>query len=98
MKILILAQHDNEILNFSTAHVVNAAKNICDDICILIAGYNCNAVAEQAATLDGVGSVILANAECYETQLPENISTLILLVKIFYQELQRCWMFRLYPM
>jgi electron transfer flavoprotein alpha subunit len=77
MKILILAQHDNEILNFSTAHVVNAAKNICDDICILIAGYNCNAVAEQAATLDGVGSVILANAECYETQLPENISTLV---------------------
>jgi electron transfer flavoprotein alpha subunit len=57
--------------------VVNAAKNICDDICILIAGYNCDAVTEQAAALDGVGSVILDNAECYETQLSENISTLV---------------------
>ncbi len=77
MKILILAQHDNETLHFSTAHVVDAAKNICDDICILIAGFNCKAVAEQAAALDGVSHVILAHAECYESQLPENISTLV---------------------
>lgn len=77
MKILILAQHDNETLHFSTAHSVAAAINICDDICILIAGSNCKAVAEQAAALDGVSRVILAHAECYETQLPENISTLV---------------------
>ncbi len=54
MSILILAEHDNAALNPATAKAVTAAKVIGGDIHVLVAGSGAQAVADQAAKLDGV--------------------------------------------
>jgi electron transfer flavoprotein alpha subunit len=43
----------------------------------LVAGANCSAVADQAAAVDGIGKVLLADNAVYEHQLAENVSLLI---------------------
>lgn len=77
MSILILADHHNGILSSSTAHVVTAAKEIGDNIDILVAGENVSAVAESAARLDYVNKVRVADHSIYAHQLAEPLSALI---------------------
>jgi electron transfer flavoprotein alpha subunit len=48
-----------------------------DEIHILVAGYNCEDVAQEAADIIGVGKILLANDAAYEHQLAENIADLV---------------------
>lgn len=77
MTVLIIAEHDNQILNAQTASVVTAATSLNDDVHILVAGENCEAVAGQAALLAGVSKVLLADNSSYKAQLPETLSLLV---------------------
>ena len=54
MAILIIAEHDNASLKSATANAVSAAQKIGGDISILVAGHQCQAVAQAAAKIDGV--------------------------------------------
>ena len=63
MSILIYAEHDNNHLKSETHKLVTAATQLGDDIHILVAGSDCAAVAEQAATIAGVKRVMLADKE-----------------------------------
>ena len=86
MSILILAEHDNENLSVSTVKIVTAAKQInTENIDILIAGYHCENVAEQAAKISGVRQVIIANNVHNEHQLAENITPLIVSLEENYE-------------
>ncbi len=77
MTVLILAEHDNTSLNPATAKAVTAAKAIGGDIRILVAGKGAQAVADQAAKLDGVAKVLLADAPHLENGLAEEVSALL---------------------
>jgi electron transfer flavoprotein alpha subunit len=77
MKILIIAEHDNQSLKSSTHHTLTAAKQLGDDIDVLVIGSNCQQVAEQACLLSQVKRVLVADDEVYAYQLAENCAALV---------------------
>jgi electron transfer flavoprotein alpha subunit len=77
MPTLLIAEHDNKTLRDATAKAVTAAKALGGDVHVLVAGLNCRPVAEQAAKLDGVSKVLLAEAASYEHALAEPLAALI---------------------
>ena len=50
MTTLIIAEHDNTVLKAATLNTIAAATRIGGDIHVLVAGGNCVAVAQVAAT------------------------------------------------
>ena len=77
MSILVIAEHDNSELKTATLNAVAAAMEIGGDIDILVAGSDCDAVADSASQVPGVGKVLLANKETYKNSLAENVGNLI---------------------
>jgi electron transfer flavoprotein alpha subunit len=78
MRTLILVEHDNEVIHSSIHALVNAALLLQYPVVVLVAGLNCQAVAMQAATIQGVDAVFIADHACYGSQLSENVSQLVL--------------------
>ena len=77
MSVLVYAEHDNAALKGVTLNVVAAAKAIGGDITVLVAGEGCAAVAEEAAKVEGVSKVLLADNAAYGHQLAENVADLV---------------------
>jgi electron transfer flavoprotein alpha subunit len=77
MSILVVAEHDNEIVKAPTLVAIAAAEKIGGDIEVLVAGSNCAAAGEAAAEIAGVSKVRVADNEVYAHQLAENIAALI---------------------
>jgi electron transfer flavoprotein alpha subunit len=77
MKILILAEHDNQQLKSATLHAIAAAKQLNGDIDIIVIGAACHAAANHAASLDSIKRVLIADNNVYQHQLAENTATLI---------------------
>ena len=77
MAILIIAEHDNSSLKAATLNSVTAAQQIGGDIHMLVAGSNCQAVAEQAAKIAGIEKVLLADNPAYSHSLAENVAPLV---------------------
>jgi len=78
MTALVIAEHDNRVLNDSTAKTVVAAMQSGAPVHVLVAGKNCAGVADAAARLSGVEKVLLADAELYDKMLAEEMEALIL--------------------
>jgi len=76
MPILVIAEHDNVSLKSATLNTVAAAARIGGDIHVLVAGSACAAVATAAATVQGVGKVLVADAAHYAEQTAENMAAL----------------------
>jgi len=77
MSTLGIAEHDNTNLKPATLNTVAAANAIGGAVHILVAGNACQSVADEAAAIDGVEKVILADDSAYENQLAESTSNLI---------------------
>ena len=77
MTALVISEHDNSELKGATLNTVSAAQKLDDEIHLLVAGSNCNSVAESAAKIDGVSKVLYVDSPEYENFLAENISLLI---------------------
>ena len=77
MSTLIIVEHDNDVMQPSTRQVLTAATQFDDSPVLLVVGHNCQAVAAEAATLSGAEAVWLADNECYEHQLAENVTQLV---------------------
>ena len=77
MSILVVVEHDNEELKGATLNTVTAAKEIGSEIDLLVAGFSCDSVADQACSIPGIGKVLVANSESYKNFLAENIGTLV---------------------
>lgn len=80
MTILLLADHDNSTLSEQTAKALSAASQIGGDIHVLVAGKGCEDVANEAAKLDGVSKILLAEADHLENHLAEQMADLIVSV------------------
>ena len=80
MPALVIAEHDNHLLNDATARTVTAAAAVASPVHVLVAGENCSAVADQAAKIAGVEKVLLADDARYAKLLAEAMEALILSV------------------
>jgi len=77
MTILLVAEHDNKNLKEGTLKAATAASEIGGGLDILVAGDKCGSVAEEAAKIDGVGKVLLADDPQFAHGLAENLANLI---------------------
>ncbi len=77
MTTLFLAKHNNAVLNEATRKALTAANAFGAPVHVLVAGAGCRGVAEQAAKLDGVEKVLLADAPIYEHRLAEPLAALV---------------------
>lgn len=87
MSILVYAEHDNNELKADTLKTVAAAQAIGGDIHVLVAGHNCSSVSEQAAKINGVSKVVVADNAVYEHQLAENVSLLVVELATEYEHI-----------
>ena len=55
---LLLADHNNETLNSATAKALTAALQMGGAVDILVAGKDCQAIAEEAAKLQGARKIL----------------------------------------
>jgi electron transfer flavoprotein alpha subunit len=78
MASLVLAEHDNAVLKDATQKTVTAAAAISAPVHVLVAGENCEAVAQAAAKIAGVEKVLHADAPGLARQLAEPMEGLIL--------------------
>jgi electron transfer flavoprotein alpha subunit len=76
MGALVIAEHNNAALNVATLNAVAAAAKL-GTVDILVAGHQCGAVATAAATVSGVGKVLVADAPHYANLLAENVAPLV---------------------
>jgi electron transfer flavoprotein alpha subunit len=77
MPVLVIAEHDNQSLRSATLHAVTAAAKMGGELSVLVAGHNCNSVAEAASKIAGVAKVLVADWEPHANALPENLANLV---------------------
>ena len=77
MPVLVIADHDNGAIGPATLNTVTAAAALGGDLHILVAGENCSAAAEQAAGIDGVAKVLVADDARYGHFLAEAVAALV---------------------
>lgn len=78
MMALVIAEHDNVSMNSSTLHAVTAALQCNAKVHVLVAGYDCDPVAQAAASISGIEKVLVADAVPFANGLAENVSQQIL--------------------
>ena len=71
-KTLIIAEHDGQNLNPSTAKCASCATAIGQEFDIIVMGASINEIASQAAAIDGTGSVLSIDAEHLANPLAAN--------------------------
>ncbi len=76
MKTLVWVEHDNQSLKDATLSAVTAAAKL-GEVHLLVAGKGVDGVASQAAAIEGVGKVHVADDAAYEHFLAENVAPLI---------------------
>ena len=77
MRILVIAEHDHHSLKTATRHTLSAARQLGDDIEVLVAGSQCASAAQAAAQLAGARQVSVADSPLYAEQDVENLAALL---------------------
>jgi electron transfer flavoprotein alpha subunit len=77
MAVLVVAEHDNTSVKDATNKVVTAAKAMGGEVDVLVAGANAGTVAQAAAKIDGVRTVLHADGATLSKQLAEAMDALI---------------------
>lgn len=85
MTILLLAEHDHSALSEQTAKALSAAARMGGDVHVLVAGENARGVADEAAKLEGVSKVLLAEGGAYAHHLAEPLADLIVKLASSYE-------------
>lgn len=80
MKVLIIAEHNNDAILHSTLHAVTAAQAL-GEVTLLVAGFQQAKAVESAQKIAGVSHVIAVDAEHYCHQLPEELAPLVASLK-----------------
>ena len=77
MSVLVIADHESGVLKPGTAAVITAAAAIDSDVHVLVAGTDVAAAAAQAAAVQGVAKVRVADAAHYGAMLAEPMAELL---------------------
>ena len=83
MSVLVIAEHDNTQLKPATLNTIAAANAIGGEIHLIVLGHSCQTAAEEAAAIEGIDKVLLADDAAYENQLAESTANLIKSVSKF---------------
>ena len=73
MKILIIAEHDNQKLKEVNFHTLTAALELGTEIDLLIVGFQCQTVVEQAKKIPGIQQILLADDVAFTDGIAENV-------------------------
>lgn len=84
MSILLIAEFDQNTLKPATRSAITAASQIGGDIDVLVIGQNVNAIAQQAAGIQGVARVLVADDAAYAKPLAENFAPLVSSIAVNY--------------
>ncbi len=87
MAVLVLADHDNAAVRDTTHKTVAAALRISPDVDVLVVGQGAQAAAEQAARIDGVRRVHLAEGAALDKQMAEAVTDVVLPLMADYEAL-----------
>ncbi len=77
MPTLVIAEHDNASIKSATRNTITAAAELGAEITLLVVGTDCQAAANEAASIAGVAKVLVADSAVYAHQLPEAVAPLI---------------------
>ena len=77
MSVLVIAEHDQQAIKPSTLNTISAANLLSDDVKLLVAGSDCQAIATSATKISGVTTVLYADADHYAHQLAEELAPLV---------------------
>ena len=77
MAVLVLVEHDNQVLRAATLNTVAAASQIGGELHLLVAGSGVGSVAQAAAQIAGVGKVLVADAPQLGQFLPEQVAAVV---------------------
>jgi len=81
MTVLVIAEHDRAELKAVTLHTVTAALQCASgDVHVLVVGAGASEAAKDAARIEGVARVIVAEGACLAENLAENTAAQILSV------------------
>ena len=78
MTILVIAEHDNENLKGATLNTVAAAKEIGNEITLLVAGSDVASVISEAQQLNGITKILSCDDGLYKNSLAEELSNLVI--------------------
>ena len=78
MRILVLAEHNNEELKPSTFSTINAANQIDSNVDVLVIGFECESVTKKLSNITNIKKVLLVDDIKYKNPIAENISPIIL--------------------
>lgn len=77
MSILLIAEFDQQTLKAATRSAITAATQLGGNIDVLVIGQNVNAIAQQAASVQGVARVLVVDDAAYAKPLAENFAPLV---------------------
>ncbi|WJG24136.1 electron transfer flavoprotein subunit alpha/FixB family protein [Vibrio furnissii] len=77
LSILVIAEHNNQVLAVDTLRTLQAANAIGGKVSVLVMGAPCASVAEETKACAGVSHVLLAESPAYEHRLAENGAALV---------------------
>ncbi len=80
MAVLVVADHDNTHLRDTTTKTITAARQLSPEVDVLVLGAGCRAAAQEAATVEGVRAVLLAEREDLDKVIAETVADLIVSV------------------
>ena len=77
MTTLLIAEHDNKILNESNKKAMDAAIKIGEEVHVLVAGKDCLGIAGDVSKIEGVSKVLLCDNPIYEKHMAESYADLV---------------------
>jgi electron transfer flavoprotein alpha subunit len=83
INVLVIADHDNHTISVDTLKTIKAAHSLIsaehpNSMDVLVVGFDCESVVGSVMGIEGVSTVIVADAACYEQRLSDNVTTLVL--------------------
>lgn len=80
MVALVIAEHNDSALRPTMLNVISAAAACSGEVHVLVAGEGCAAAAQDAATVEGVSKVLLADGAQFAGGLAESIAAQVLAI------------------
>ena len=77
MTTLLIAEHDNKILNEANKKAMDAATKIGEEVHVLVAGKDCSEIADEVSKIAGVSKVLLCDNPLYEKHMAESYADLV---------------------
>ena len=77
MTTLLIAEHDNKILNEANKKAMDAATKIGEEVHVLVAGIDCSEIADEVSKIAGVSKVLVCDKPVYQKHMAESYADLV---------------------